>query len=552
MLLSLDSWQGILLKLKSVLLKSLSLLIKPNLISFYVLTFCFYAGQANRFQSHQADAAGYVDTLAASNDYKLNFAYGFSGKRAIELFQMAPLQGCSEGFSNPYADISFFRVHPYLISFFSRFLDPNFQSIATWPLLLLSLSYAAGMVSLFSLVKRETNLKIAISFFLFILCSSPLFFESLRGQPYIDRLAFGPIIMILVRIYEKRYLRKSDLVITLFLCLLTGTFSERAALILGALLLFAPIIFNGLETIRESKTWALFAAGLALFTYYWVWNQIYSSGEYTGNTAIQNFLPNLSRLLSGDRNLNFQIFLSVIASFILISLFRIRFFVLVLLVVLPNLLADVGGAELSGFSTHYLGFILPVVAVTSGLGLIELYRYLNLKNSKRALSKTLLVSLVLGMLSSNLYLSHIDAGAPYFSKVELMIGKQLDAFGLSDKRIQKGREYRHEMALEFTKGIASDSVNTITSPEPFLPTLMIQGHRTLEIFPVGIGLNKYLIVPFLTEDFLEVEYTFNGTISLENQKIWSSCIKKILENNYIELKKSPTQIGNYVLYKKIS
>ncbi len=532
------------------LLRIIKSLIKPHVIGFYLLTFGFYNGLANRWQSHQGDAAGYVDSLAASGDYKLNFAYGLSPKRAIELFQMQPTQGCIDGFSNPYSEISFLQIHPYLFSFLSKFFDPRFLSIETWPLLLLSLSYALGVVTLFLLVKKSTNIQVALGYVTLILFASPLFFESLRGQPYLDRLAFGPIILILWRIYEGKYFSKKDLGIFILLCLLTGTFSERAALILAMLLLFAPIMFKGLGALNDRKTWPIFSLSLFLFTYYYLWTRFFSSGEYSGNTAFQNFLPNLSRLISGDRNLNFQILLMILIPFFLLSLIRLRHISLVILVVLPNLLADVGGAELSGFSTHYLAFILPVVAVTSGLGSVELYQRLNLKNKRFAQSFTLVVLLLINSISLNLYLNKIDSGTPHFTKIQVTGGKQLDAFGIIDKNIRQNREFRGELAFNFTKGIDRELSGAITTPESFMPTLLLHSHRKLEMFPVGIGINDYLIVPYSTEEFLDVEYTFNGAISLKNQKLWSNCIKNILNDSYVEQKKAPTVLGNYILYKK--
>ncbi len=532
------------------LLRVAKSLIKPHVIGFYLLTFGFYTGQANRWQSHQGDAAGYVDSLAASGGYQLNFAYGLSTKRAVELFQMQPIQGCIEGFSNPYSEISFLQIHPYLFSFLSRFFDPRFLSIETWPLLLLSLSYALGVVTLFLLVKKNTNVQVAFGYLALILFASPLFFESLRGQPYLDRLAFGPIILILWRIYEGRYLGKKDLGIFILLCLLTGTFSERAALVLAMLLLCAPIMFKGLGTLKERKTWPIFSLSLFLFTYYYLWTRFFSSGEYSGNTAFQNFLPNLSRLFSGDRNLNFQLLLTILIPFLLLSSIRLRHIGLVILVVLPNLLADVGGAELSGFSTHYLAFILPVVAVTSGLGSVALYQRLNLKNKKFAQSISIVVLLLISGISLNLYLSKIDSSTPHLTKIQVTGGKQLEAFGIINKNIRQNREFREELATNFTKSIEGELSGAITTPEPFMPTLLLHGHRKLEVFPVGIGINDYLIIPYNTEEFLEVEYTFNGAISLENQKLWSNCIKNIVNEAYVEQKKAPVEIGNFILYKK--
>ena len=525
-------------------------LVKPHLIIFYALTFSFYMGLANRWQSQQGDAAGYVDALSASEDYKLNFAYGLSPIRAIELFQSQPIPGCLEGFSNPYDEISFLHIHPYLFSFLSKFFDPRFLPIGSWPLLLLSLSYALGVVTLFLFMKKKTNFHISLGYSSIILFASPLFFESLRGQPYLDRLAFGPIILILLWIYESRYLKKKDLRVLLLLCFLTGTLSERAALILAVLLLCAPILFNGFGILKERKVWPLFSVSLILLIYYYLWTQFFSSSAYGDNTAFQNFLPNLSRLFVGDRNFNFQILLTILVPFLLLSLIRFKYFVLLILIVLPNLLADVGGAELSGFSTHYLAFILPVAAVTSSLGCIELYQRLHIKNKRFASSITLVMLLLISSSSLNLYLSKTDSGMSHLAKIQVMGGKQLDAFGVINKNIRQSREFRYELALSFTEGIKREFSSAITTPEPFMPTLLLHSHRKLEMFPVGIGINDYLIVPYSTEEFLEVEYTFNGAISLKNQKLWSNCIKNILNDSYVEQKKAPTVVGNYILYKK--
>jgi hypothetical protein len=273
---------------------------------------------------------------------------------------------------------------------------------------------------------------------------------------------------------------------------------------------------------------------------------------YKGATDFQNFIPNLLRLINGDRNLNFQIFLFVVAPFILLSLVKLRNSGLVLLAVLPNLLVDVGGAELSGFSTHYLAFVLPILSITSSLGCIALFRYFTLKRRKNGSAKTILVIILLSLFGMNSYASKMDSGTPHLLKIQTMTGRAFDTLGFTQKDIQLSRDFNEKLNSDFIKTIEKRFDKVVTTPEQFMPTLFIHGDRHVELFPVGIGVNDYLIIPFKTRDFLEVDYNYNGLIPIDNQKIWSSCIKDILEKEYIEKAKSSEMIGNYILYKKKS
>ena len=89
---SLNFVDMILTKLIKLSRKSGNLLLKPSLIGTYLLTFCFYTGLSSRWLTQQGDAAGYVDALSASGNYKVNFSYGLSFNRGMELFQKNPVQ----------------------------------------------------------------------------------------------------------------------------------------------------------------------------------------------------------------------------------------------------------------------------------------------------------------------------------------------------------------------------------------------------------------------------------------------------------------------------
>lgn len=550
--LSLNSVDVFVRKISELRAKLWNLLTESNLMMTFLLAFCIYTGLSSRWMSQQGDAAGYVDALSASGNYNINFSYGLSFNRGVELFQMNPNQGCIDGFSNTYKDVSFLRVHLYLFAIFSKLFDPRILPIPSWPLLLLSISYAIGITTIFQLIKRHTNFKVAFSYIGLVLIASPLFYESLRGQPYLDRLAFGPIVILLSRLYQKKFQKKRDLAIIIFISLITASISERAALIAGLILIISPIIFVGIKAPREANSKALLVLGVFFILCYFLWSNFYSISAYEGNTDPRNFYPNFLRLIDGDRNFNFQIYLSVIAPFILLSLAKLRYLGLVFLAVFPNLLVDVGGAELSGFSTHYLAFVLPILSITSSIGCVELFRHFGLRGSKNVSAKIILVIALLSLLGLNVYAIKVEPEISHIMKIQTFTGRAFDALGFTNKEVRLSRKFSEGLNSDFIENIEIRFDKVVTTPERFMPTLLVHGHRRVEMFPVGIGVNEYLIIPFLNHDYLEVDYNFNGLIPLEHRKIWSSCIRDILERDYVEKARTSEVIGNYILYKKKS
>ena len=255
-------------------------------------------GLQGRWIWGQGDSASYVDFLTLRTS-KIPLVSNFTLSpwnilSAHGYLHDTPAQFCAQDFQNIYSGVSNFHWHAYLFTFAAWPLSRLFffSSPITFSLALESLSYAFG---LFLIIKFLLRKKIPILYILvlsFALLSSPLFIRSLLGQPYLDRLSFGPLIgFILYRLANKVVSWKEQRINLLYIVLIMSI-NERASLTVG--LLSVCLLLAQLKTFRLNiqDIYCLSASSIPIFWFIY-WKNNFATSDYYDNVNLKAAISNL-------------------------------------------------------------------------------------------------------------------------------------------------------------------------------------------------------------------------------------------------------------------
>jgi hypothetical protein len=246
---------------------------------------------------------------------------------------------------------------------------------------------------------------------------------------------------------------------------------------------------------------------------------------------------NLNLILDGSTTfskMSWQLFL-ICSPLLFLCLFSRSFIILCIIYITPNFIINVGGAEKTGFVTHYHSFYIPILIIGSIVG------YSNIKNiiSKKYLSILLLIII----LSVNIYFSQsrIYVVSPtlthsLFRDSELVIKKT----DLSKYSIDRRNALKYLL-----KDV--DKNSSISATEFLMPVLVWQNFKSIDYFPIGAGNSTYL----LTESNLTgLEFLLTIVANKEDKEKIEKCIHSIVDNQYENLNHIDINGIRYILWKK--
>ena len=513
-------------------------------ILFLVLSIQIFRGLESRWILQNGDAAGYVDILSPDSGIKtFRFAYGFSTTRLFELIRLGTEEVNEIGFIDPYQNVPFYQAHPYLIGYIFRFIRIEFLPIEFLPLAALSMSYAIGLVALiFFALKNQINIYLSMLLICIIL-TSPIFIFSLIGQPYIDRLSFGPFIIIFLKLIEPRNLARKEWIQVLCLILICILLSERSSLMVGVLVITLTLLTKRKAEPLSSFGKLAFSLALLGIGWYIFWSSVISRNrDIANNSNFDMFIYNGKSFLFGNRHELAMTFIFTLLPFLISIIFRSKFFLLLPIFVAPNILVSIGGAELSGYYTHYHAMYLPIVVTVLYISVLMFFT-----SSKSPTKRIIFTAALIFALSLN-FLQY-GKGNLHPVNFKLHFGQIADSLGFIPSEVKATREARE---IEFTRIFQSiDPINSgISLPEGLMPLSLSNGMTKMSYFPVGIGQSEYLIVPFTDEKFTSVEFSLYGLVPTKDRKDWSDSILRAIEKSYSKIRTYSGSYGFVGLYKK--
>jgi hypothetical protein len=507
-----------------------------------LIGFGIFSGLRSRYFSQDADSASFFDLLSPTGGAKTSSgAYGNSFWDLYVLVQSGDLTLNSMKASQSFSNQNSLESHAYLLSQLVHYFDFWPFDTSVFPHLILTLSYTMGLVYIvyyFSSVKPIGLISRAILILLVIL--SPVFFLSLQGQNYMDRLFFGPGVYVVLNLMNRRRTRFQNNSL-IGLALLSFTISERISLVLGA-----TIILSLLWKVNnwEARDFTLLTLGTVGVCWYLYWSSNIARSQYSGNTSIEVMKNNLLEAINGTRTTQLSLFILGNAVLLILCLFDKKGLFLGSISMVPNLLVSVGGAELTGFLTHYHSIYLPILVASASIGLSQIEVY----QKKMKLFKPVFGSIIVVCFICQIISVAPKDGHSMQERALYSLGKAADSFGLTKNDILDIRLANKNALLKLIKKVDRDGITT--SPE-VMPVLSSLGFSDLHFFPIDLGQSKYVIASYLDSSMDYPRDSAFGMVPPGLLEQWGPDLQEILTNNYGRIEQ--VSVGNrlYVLFKKL-
>lgn len=392
---------------KRVILKSTSkfLYIIFTFLSL-VLISSLSLGFYYRFWFQGLDSSGFVELVNRSFKEKSLNSNAFAS--AVDYVKLVwnSNYNCYR-ISNYQLNPNILSIHTYTISYLLSFISQVFPfSNLTFVSILFGINFAIPLIfGIFGFLKiRDFKLnreKLSFVLMLILLIVTvtiwPPFLIGMQGQFYFDRLTISLFFILgflLPKLDTINNFKKIFFLICLFL---SPLISERSTLVSLLICFMALYVLFQKKKNNEIYIRILILHLIIFSTYYLAWKIFFSDPTLNTIPNIDSILTRMLFLMSNFESSGLLTFALMITPLLLVNFFSRINFVLSLFLILPNLIFNVGGAELTGFSTHYhslyIGFIIA--------GLFNsLYRIFIIPNNK--LSKIVYVFLILFSISLSL------------------------------------------------------------------------------------------------------------------------------------------------------
>lgn len=449
------------------------------------------------YQYFTIDGAGFIHLLnlmAETGEMKSSIFSSFYS--LYPTLQMNFEQFTSFNFISIYSNENFFRWHSYAISYFlsglvflgvpAGTLSIFVNLLGTFGVIFLTIQYCFKNKVSFSLTLVIT---LAFAFFLPIK-------ETIYGQLYFDKLF--PFLMLFVCILTQRILsnaHRSPIQIPLFfvVTIICASTSERSALMCGMFLIVFGLFYD-LAKIRFRQRLPFIIAGLSCVTWFLIYHLTFYDSMYSGGTSLATISHNANRLISDplfqDRAI---VLMAVLFPHLIMGMLSPVAGVIAIFSVVPNLLIDIGGAEKTGFATHYHMMYLPFIIFANLMALRNFSKFLS-KLREAALSSKFIrttnlifVSLVFSIFTMNLS-SVIDYGN---TSLNYQLTTNSFAFPYmvnSNTGIKKTIQEPINNELRKSDGLHVSASNT-------LMTLLLETDvKVVDAFPISLYQADYVLV----------------------------------------------------------
>lgn len=385
-----------------------------------------------------------------------------------------------EVFSRPY---NILENHAYFVIYPIALLAKLFGSELTFSLLRAA-AYTAILYSISTYFRKEKINFLSILVFILIVVFYPGYSGGLLGDEYLDRLyiPFALLALFQVNLIVQNCgaITQADFYKFIVFIVLGSICTERGAIMMIGLLLF---YFGFYPVIRKNKNLRILFLGLitVLLLYLYCYFKFFHGNINGGSLSDHFFTTNLNSPLVKTFFLVNFLFLGVF------SLFSgWRNIVLCLGAISPQLFFSIGGAELTGWSTHYHSMYIPFLIFSSTIGYVKIYSFLNSTVSRNFFALII-------FLYSLFIVTHLNIGSGQFrfnnfapikdGFIGQILQFYLDTNNSSVKRAQITFERISGQIPEGAK------VSTIESAMP-----STYKNRSLNLFPIGMDQADFLIV----------------------------------------------------------
>ena len=252
---------------------------KADLLKSVVLILGIFAywkiveAYAIRIGASYTDTAGFLELTNQSNILKpLQSDYFRSAHGLGLMVSTAPEKICGLLPQINLGSSIFFSIHPYLIAFplsIISWLIPVNSAVLAANLLLMSV--IGGMIALAVFMRKLDVSVIGITIFILAILCYPVLSQSLLGQPYFDRLMFGPGVVLFLLLWWSKH---RSVKVWKWICvdsLVLALISERGAALAVLLAVGYLILLHGRQVIVKYELRMILATGTSVLLYLYMW-----------------------------------------------------------------------------------------------------------------------------------------------------------------------------------------------------------------------------------------------------------------------------------------
>jgi len=358
-----------------------------------------------------------------------------------------------------------------------------------------------GLALLCYVLLRRAKISItaALAFSLLVV-SHPAWSESLlEGQPYPDRLflLLGFAFMYLVT----RPMGSRLWLITL--ALLCASINERAAVVAGAFTLFYTFAFRQEHTHDRNFRLAL---GACLFLF---GNIVIKF--FLHNAEYGSFLPTTSAQLWANLTSPYllpklELFALVNLPFLILAFFEWKMALIAIVLMLPNVIGNIGGGEKVGWATAYHTYYQPSLVLAAFVGYQRLYQLAQLKKRQWQVAPLLGAFVAYLCMLSPIDAAPIQFGTAYvhYHFIPTLLADGSKYFGDDGRAINLTIHQMHAAVPEHT---------TISTVEAGMP--IFYKHDVIRVFPIDLERADYALMSY--EETPTASTRYFGAVSFLGQ-----------------------------------
>lgn len=407
------------------------------------------------------------------------------------------------------------RLHSYFVLFPIGLLAKIVP--VSWLLpIVFALSFVGFVYLAVVMLLRRSIPAAGAAIFGLIVMTHPAWGDSiLFGQFYPDRIFVLSGFVLMALASRERASRWAFIAVAL----LCASINERGALTAGGALLLYTLLYWRTVTDRTFKL--VTSAALLVF------------GELmlkivVVNSAYSTFLPtSLHVLMKELQQPHFVngifILLLVNAALFAIAFFEWRAAIIALIVMLPNVFGNIGGAEKTGWSTHYHSFYFPILVWAAVLGFTRAYRLASAHRMKWAFYAGAGAALLL-----------TGSVVPFASTPEIALAQLAQTFlPTVTAQVQTFVSPRgvalYLLGQEVSAAVPEGA--SVTTPEAGMPFLYHK--RSVYFFPMNIDTANYAVLAVWPSGN---GYTYGGALSFlgaaELSRVNNVILKRMRKDGY--------------------
>lgn len=349
--------------------------------------------------------------------------------------------------------------------------------------LIMAISFL-GFLALLYLFLRERGVGTIMALvFCLLISAHPAWNQSVFGQVYSDRL-FLIVGMFLITTVADKKVKLWRLFLAVFLVL---AMIERMLVVSGIFLIMYSFLYRANLGTKQKKI--IFGLGLVVLLWAGVIIKFYLRNPFYTNYFSFNSIESLKNFVMSMLVLNEQLKLFLVfnlAPLIILGVWEWRAAAIALVMLLPNIFGGVGGAEKTGWSTHYHSTYFPFWAWAVSGGFINFYRWIGAKR------RFLIIMLVVGLTIFTWGVSPYSLGGLKFSRVNVWSNAWMRVYGVVVDFVTGGGIYETTKKMADDLRAAVPEGSSVSMSEYMMVTLI--DNRKLYLYPSALDDADYVVV----------------------------------------------------------